>query len=304
MRALESGDYTVEEIDAITGPAIGRPKSATFRTMDIAGLDVVGHVLRNLAERLPDETARRALHAASLVEQLIENGWIGEKSGQGFYKREGSEILTLDPATMTYRPRQPARLPSLDAVKGVDSCCRARADAVHRRTTRSGALLRDTLGADARLCGGGRSRDRPLHRRRRSCDAVGVRMGARSLRALGRDRRAGCPGCRTARRRACPRQGSAVRRANTLPRRTRATSGSGPSTPANSERAHAGAQEKSRRQPGGSRRRRALRRVAFQDERDRRRHSPDSPGRAAEAAANFRALVVGTMRRTSRPAPT
>ena len=60
LRALESGDYTIEEIDAITGRRIGRPKSATFRTMDIAGLDVLGHVLRNLAERLPDETTRRA----------------------------------------------------------------------------------------------------------------------------------------------------------------------------------------------------------------------------------------------------
>ena len=60
LRALESGDYTIEEIDAITGPAIGRPKSATFRTMDIAGIDVLGHVARNLAERLPDDDERDA----------------------------------------------------------------------------------------------------------------------------------------------------------------------------------------------------------------------------------------------------
>jgi len=144
MRALESGGYTVEEIDAITGPAIGRPKSATFRTMDIAGLDVVGHVLRNLAERMPEETARSRFTLPHIVEQLIAKGWTGEKSGQGFYKREGSEILTLDPATMTYRPRQSARISSLDAAKGVDSAA-DRVRTLFAANDKAGALLRDTL---------------------------------------------------------------------------------------------------------------------------------------------------------------
>ena len=87
MRALESGGYTIEEIDAITGPAIGRPKSATFRTMDIAGLDVLGHVLRNLAERMPEETARSRFTLPHIVDRLVAKGWTGEKAGQGFYKR-------------------------------------------------------------------------------------------------------------------------------------------------------------------------------------------------------------------------
>src|SRR5881394_3438207 len=91
LRALESGQYTIEEIDAITGPALGRPKSATFRTMDIAGIDVLAHVATNLNVQLPP-----------LIGALIERGWIGEKAGQGFYKRDkGTKaILTLDPATM------------------------------------------------------------------------------------------------------------------------------------------------------------------------------------------------------------
>ncbi len=144
IRALESGDYTVEEIDAITGPALGRPKSATFRTMDIAGLDVLGHVLRNLAERLPEETRRSRFTLPPLVEQLIARGWTGEKAGQGFYKREGSEILTLDPPTMTYRPRQPAKIASLDAVKGIDSAAE-RTRALFNAKDKAGALLRDTL---------------------------------------------------------------------------------------------------------------------------------------------------------------
>ena len=113
LKALESGRYTIEEIDAMTGPAIGRPKSATFRTMDIAGVDILAHVAKNLGFELP-----------AFVHAMIENGMVGEKAGQGFYKRiktaTGSEIQTLDPATLTYRPKQSARLASLDAARSID----------------------------------------------------------------------------------------------------------------------------------------------------------------------------------------
>ena len=110
IEALESGGYSVEEIDAITGPSLGRPKSATFRTMDIAGLDVLAHVLRNLHDRLPLE-ARGAFAVPRLLERMIEKGLVGEKAGQGFYKRvkkaDGeSEILAIDPATLAYRPQR------------------------------------------------------------------------------------------------------------------------------------------------------------------------------------------------------
>jgi 3-hydroxyacyl-CoA dehydrogenase len=122
IEALESGGYTVAEIDAITGPALGRPKSATFRTMDIAGLDVLAHVLRNLRDRLPAET-RGAFTVPPLLERMIGRGLIGEKSGAGFYKRvkgpDGeSTILAIDPATLEYRPTSVA-LPSLDAVRSI-----------------------------------------------------------------------------------------------------------------------------------------------------------------------------------------
>ena len=118
LKTLEGGSFTIEEIDAITGPALGRPKSATFRTMDIAGLDVLGHVVSNLKTQLPaGEAGEFAL--PPVVEKLIARGSIGEKSGEGFYKRQksaaGSEILTLDPATLTYRARQSPRLPALDS---------------------------------------------------------------------------------------------------------------------------------------------------------------------------------------------
>ena len=139
LRALESGQYTIEEIDAITGPALGRPKSATFRTMDIAGIDVLAHVARNLKLELPP-----------LIEALVARGWIGEKAGQGFYKREragaGQEasILTLDPATMTYRPKQSARLPSLEAARSIEDTG-ARIKTLFLGKDKVGQFLRDTL---------------------------------------------------------------------------------------------------------------------------------------------------------------
>ena len=142
LRALESGEYTIEEIDAITGPAIGRPKSATFRTMDIAGIDVLAHVAKNLDFELPP-----------IVAALTERGWIGEKAGPGFYQRvktaSGSEILTLDPATLTYRPKQTARLPALDAARATEDP-RARIKALFSGADKVGRFLRDTLGPTLR----------------------------------------------------------------------------------------------------------------------------------------------------------
>jgi len=152
LRALESGQYTIEEIDAMTGPALGRPKSATFRTMDIAGIDILGHVARNLSARLADEGARRAFALPALITSLIERGWVGEKAGQGFYKREkaagterASDILTLDPETMTYRPKQSSRLPALDAARAIDDPG-ARIKALFLGRDKVGEFLRDTLG--------------------------------------------------------------------------------------------------------------------------------------------------------------
>ena len=122
FRALATGDYTIEEIDAMTGPAIGRPKSATFRTMDIAGIDVLAHVARNLAERLESPDDRRQFELPKLVEDLVQRGWVGTKAGQGFYKKTSDgEILTLDPSSMEYRSKQSPRLPSLDAAKSIDN---------------------------------------------------------------------------------------------------------------------------------------------------------------------------------------
>ncbi len=111
MQALE---MTIEEVDACTGPAIGWPKSATFRTADIVGLDVLVHVIRNIYDNAPDDESREMYRVPPLVEEMMKRGWLGEKTGSGFYKRVKSaggesEILTLDWQKMEYRPRSKAK---------------------------------------------------------------------------------------------------------------------------------------------------------------------------------------------------
>jgi 3-hydroxyacyl-CoA dehydrogenase len=150
LEKVASGEFTIEEIDAITGPAIGRPRSATFRTLDLAGIDILGHVVRNLHERLPDEEARRGFVLTPFVERMLERGLTGEKAGQGFYKRvkgaDGeSAILTLDPATLEYRARQAPRLPSIDAAQSITDVGE-RVRALYHGRDRVGQFLRDTLG--------------------------------------------------------------------------------------------------------------------------------------------------------------
>jgi 3-hydroxyacyl-CoA dehydrogenase len=145
LKALATGAYTIEEIDAITGPALGRPKSATFRTMDIAGIDVLAHVTEDLSRRLPDPEARAIFAPPPLVRALVERKWIGEKTKAGFYKREGSNILTLDPASMSYRPRQSPRLPSLDAASSIQDAGE-RIRTLFLGNDKVGTLLRETLG--------------------------------------------------------------------------------------------------------------------------------------------------------------
>ena len=152
MRIFEMLDrgYTIEEIDALTGSAVGRPKSATFRTMDLAGLDVLAHVARNLSETLTSDEERRRFALPPLVEDMVRRGWTGEKAGQGFYKKQRtaggeSAILTLDPASMEYRAQQKARFPALDAVRSIDDPAE-RIRALFRGKDRVGEFMRATLG--------------------------------------------------------------------------------------------------------------------------------------------------------------
>ena len=148
IEVLAEGRLTVEEIDAITGPAMGRPKSATFRTMDIAGLDVLALVVRNLYDRLP-AGRREAFDVPPLLARLVEKGWTGEKAGQGFYKRVrsadgGTVIHALEPSTLEHRPPRPARLASLDAARSIEDV-RERVKALFTGRDTVGEFLRRTL---------------------------------------------------------------------------------------------------------------------------------------------------------------
>ncbi len=147
LRVAATGKYTIEEIDAITGPPIGRPKSATFRTIDLAGLDIVAHVAADLERRLPPDQGK-AFALPPFVKTMIDKGMIGDKTGQGFYKKvkadDGTKILTLDLNTFEYRDAAKVRIASLDAAKNIDSLDE-RLRFLMAAKDKAGELLRATL---------------------------------------------------------------------------------------------------------------------------------------------------------------
>jgi 3-hydroxyacyl-CoA dehydrogenase len=124
LRLMGTLGMTVEEVDACTGPAVGWPKSATFRTADIVGLDVLVHVVKNIYETALNDESREMYRVPALVEEMAKRRWLGDKTGQGFYKKvKGAgekEILTLDVNTLEYRPRQKAKFASLEMGKAIE----------------------------------------------------------------------------------------------------------------------------------------------------------------------------------------
>ncbi len=124
LRLMSTLGMTVEEVDACTGPAVGWPKSATFRTADIVGLDVLVHVVKNIYETAPNDESREMYQVPAFVEEMTKRGWLGDKTGQGFYKKvkgEGEkEILTLDVNTLEYRARQRPKFGSLEMGKAIE----------------------------------------------------------------------------------------------------------------------------------------------------------------------------------------
>ena len=117
---------TIEEVDKLTGPVIGRPKSATFRTVDVVGLDTLVHVANGIYENCPDDEEHEVFKLPAFVNTLMENKWLGSKSGQGFYKKVKdengkSQILGLDLETLAYRKGKRATFPTLELTKNVDN---------------------------------------------------------------------------------------------------------------------------------------------------------------------------------------
>jgi 3-hydroxyacyl-CoA dehydrogenase len=124
IRAMLEDGYTIEEVDALTGPAIGRPKSASFRTADLVGLDVFAHASMTVYDRATDDEERDLFKPPDVIERMIEENRLGDKTGQGFYKKikkDGkTEILTLDLDSFDYRERQKAKFPSMDMAKTIE----------------------------------------------------------------------------------------------------------------------------------------------------------------------------------------
>jgi 3-hydroxyacyl-CoA dehydrogenase len=116
---LELG-LTIEEVDELTGPVLGRPRSATFRTTDLVGLDTAIHVSENSYRNLPDDEERDIFIVPPLFQEMAKRGWLGEKAGAGFYRRVDGEIQVLDYAVMAYRPRRKVALPVVETAKLID----------------------------------------------------------------------------------------------------------------------------------------------------------------------------------------
>ena len=124
MRLMQEMDLTIEEVDALTGQAVGWPRSATFRTIDLVGLDILGHVVANMTQNVRDE--RSDLKVPDFFRHMIERKWLGDKTKGGFYKKvkghdaAEDERLALDWKTLEYHPRQKPKFPALEMAKNVE----------------------------------------------------------------------------------------------------------------------------------------------------------------------------------------
>lgn len=125
FHSVDKMGLTVEEVDKLTGPVLGRPKSATFRTCDVVGLDTLVHVAKGLHQGMKQDEANALFEPPAWIESMVKNNWLGSKTGQGFFKKVknangSSEILVLDLKTLEYRPQQKAKFASLEATKQID----------------------------------------------------------------------------------------------------------------------------------------------------------------------------------------
>src|SRR6187397_32730 len=122
---VEKMGLTIDEVDALTGPIIGRPKSATFRTADVVGIDTLVKVAKGVYENCPGDEARDTFNIPGWLNKMLDNNWLGDKTGQGFFKKtKGSggekEILTLDLKTFEYKPRVMSKFSTVEAAKPID----------------------------------------------------------------------------------------------------------------------------------------------------------------------------------------
>lgn len=151
FHAVGELDMTIEEVDKLTGPVIGRPKSATFRTVDVVGLDTLVHVANGIRENCPKDERHSVFELPEFINTMSENKWLGSKTGQGFYKKtknaEGkSEILSLDLGTLEYRSKKRAQFATLEQTKTIDKVI-DRFPVLVNGKDKAGTFFRKTLGS-------------------------------------------------------------------------------------------------------------------------------------------------------------
>lgn len=149
LKAMEKVGLTIDEVDKITGPIVGRPKSATFRTLDVVGLDTTVNVANGLYQAGEKDESRDLFKIPGYVQQMVENKWLGDKTGQGFYKKTKdakgkTEILTLDLNTMEYGPKQRVKFQSLEALKPIDDL-KKRIKAFSAQSDKAAQFFNETL---------------------------------------------------------------------------------------------------------------------------------------------------------------
>ena len=142
---------SIEEVDKLTGPVIGRPKSATFRTVDVVGLDTLVHVANGLYEGVPEDEAHELFAQPAYIKEMMDKGWYGSKSGQGFYKKNrnkdgSSEILALDLETLAYRPQKKSSFPTLEKTRSIEEV-KDRFEVLLAGADKAGEFYRRTFSA-------------------------------------------------------------------------------------------------------------------------------------------------------------
>jgi len=143
---MEKQGLSIDEIDALTGPVIGRPKSATFRTADVVGIDTLVKVAKGVADNCPKDEARDKFTIPAWLETMVSSQWLGDKTGQGFFKKTKTpdgkkEILTLDLKTMEYKPRVKPKFASIEAAKPIDDL-KQRIQMLHAANDKAGEFYR------------------------------------------------------------------------------------------------------------------------------------------------------------------
>jgi len=153
IQLMREAGFTIEEVDALTGPLIGRPKTATFRTMDMVGIDIFAHVADNIYLNAPNDPQRDLFRIPDFMRLMVDRKLLGAKAGGGFYKKAGDQILTLDLDTMEYRPQRKASFPSVEMVANIESLTE-RLNTLFRNKDRASTFVSQLLNSVSEYAAG------------------------------------------------------------------------------------------------------------------------------------------------------